>query len=91
MKCDCDNMIEHIPLDVLDANGKVLAGPIISFDTETGEVERYLIDRENEYPENRIVTVTYDGEPLRYVLKEEGSEFMRTTKKHKAPLTWRKL
>lgn len=88
-----EDMIEKamIPLDVIDAKGRVIESPITAFDDETGEVEMYLIDRENEYPESRRVMVLYDGQQLPYVLNEAGEEFMRVVRKFKAPLTWKKL
>jgi hypothetical protein len=93
MRWDANKIIDAkmTPLDVLDADGKVIQGPITAFDEESGEVEKYLVDDKNEYHESRVVTVTYDGKPLRYVLNKEGSEFLRVTEKHKAPLTWKKI
>lgn len=37
-----DDMIDHVPLDVYDANGMVIRRKITGFDPETGKVESFV-------------------------------------------------
>lgn len=74
-----------LPITIKDANGKEITGPVLAFDTETGNVILYKTDPDGDLEDDKVVV---NGVGERLILNEEGTEFERIKFKYPAPLTW---
>lgn len=71
----CDQGL--IPLDVYDANGMIINRKITAFDTDTGEVESFIVNP--------------DGSFQFLVDDDNSSPVRKRLERYAAPLTWKQI